>query len=343
MNDKKSLKYFSSWFLVLAGLALAAAPASAELVAKLPQVMNPFYLTIVDGRMYIAESGTTVHVFLLGKNGASFVKTFGREGQGPGELDFIHVVRVRDGGLDIPASNKLARFTLDGEYVDEVKFPVPVFKGGIARLGGHYLVRDYEIRAGTSLTVRLYDGNFKLIKELAGWKDSQGFEKINLVSDYLSFRVVGDQAMIAASGKETTVTVIDANGQIARKIPLALEPIQITAALKAAIIKPVKDGWGTEPGWAEYEQRFFFPDQTPGLDHFDAVDGRFVARTYRYKDDAVEFVFFDQAGKELKRMFLPFTGRLSQGIHFCFYQGRYYYLKENIDEEAYELHSIKVW
>ena len=37
-------------------------------------------------------------------------------------------------------------------------------------------------------------------------------------------------------------------------------------------------------------------------------------------------------------MNLPFTGRLSNGILFCFYQGRYFFLRENAGEEVWELH-----
>jgi hypothetical protein len=57
----------------------------------------------------------------------------------------------------------------------------------------------------------------------------------------------------------------------------------------------------------------------------------------------VEFVIFDQEGRELRRIFLPHTGRLSNGILFCFYQGLYFYLRENVEEEVWVLHSEKVW
>ena len=50
-----------SWFFYLAvtaGLALSAGTASAELVAKLPEVLNPFFLTIADGRGSTASRPT---------------------------------------------------------------------------------------------------------------------------------------------------------------------------------------------------------------------------------------------------------------------------------------------
>ena len=96
-------------------------------------------------------------------------------------------------------------------------------------------------------------------------------------------------------------------------------------------------------GGRSVEERIYFPDKTPGLDYLSVVDGKFIARTYKYSQNSVEFVVFDQQGQELQRKFLHNTGRLSNGIFFCFYQGYYYYLLENIEEEIWELHSEKVW
>src|SRR4030042_6934792 len=85
-------KHPYSILAVTAALAFFAGTASAELIAKLPQVMNPFFLTIADGRMYIVENSVSVHIYTLDPQGASFVRTFGREGQGPGEFGFIYGV-----------------------------------------------------------------------------------------------------------------------------------------------------------------------------------------------------------------------------------------------------------
>ena len=330
--------------VIAASLAFAAKPAPGELVAKLPQVLNPFFVTIADGRLYIVENSSTAHIYMMGAKGITFVKTFGREGQGPGEFDFMYLIRVFKDHLDIPGSNKLARFSLDGEYINEVKFPVSVFKGGIYRLGENYVTRDYQFDdKGSTTTIRLNDKDFKLIKVIGARKDSMGLEKINLVADNYSPRVVGDQIFVIDAGRESIVTVFDRNGVRQKEVRLPLLPVKMTAALKDAIIKPLKEDSELKSRWMEFEKRLYFPDQTPGLDYFDVVDGKFVARTYKYRDNSAEFVIFDLQGRELRRLNLPFTGRLSNGILFCFYQGRYFYLRENIEEEAWELHSEKVW
>jgi hypothetical protein len=333
-----------SWFLFVFGIALAAKPMPGELVAKLPQVMNPFFITIADGRIYVVENSSTAHIYTIGAQEVKFVRTFGHEGQGPGEFDFMYLIRVFKDHLDIPGSHKLARFSLEGEYINEVKLLIGAFKGGISRLGENYVVRDYKFdSAGTITTIRLYDKDFKMIREIGARKDSKGIEKINLVADYYSARVIGDQIYVIDSGKESIVTVYDRNGIRQKEISLPLEPVKMTAALNEAIIKPLKEDSELRSQWKDFEKRLYFPDHTPGLDYFDIVDGKFVTRTYKYRQNSVEFAIFDQQGRELRRMFLPHTGRLSNGILFCFYQGRYYYLRENIEEEVWELHYEKVW
>jgi hypothetical protein len=329
---------------IVAALGLSALTASAELVAKLPQVMNPFFLAIADGRMYIVENDVAVHIYTLGPKGVSFVKTFGREGQGPGEFDFIYAVRPFKDHLDIPGSNKLALFSLDGDYISEVAVTVGAFKGAVYRLGDGYVIRDVNFdQKGAAMTIRLYDKDFKLVKEIGSRTEPSNIMKINLVAGYYAPRVFGDRLFVIDAARESVVTVYDRNGVRQKEIRLPLEPIKMTAALREAVIKPIKDGWTGPMSWADYEKRLFFPDETPGLDYFEVLDGKFVARTWRYRQDKVEFALFDGEGRELKRLDLPFTGRLSNGVLFCFYQGRYFYLRENPEEEVWELHAEKAW
>jgi len=336
-----------SSFLRLAiavALALSAGTASAELVAKLPQVMNPFFITIADGRIYIVENSVAVHIFTLDPQGLSFVKTFGREGQGPGEFDYIYTVRPFKDHLDIPGSHKLARFSPDGDYISEVAVTVGMFKGAAYRLGDGYVVKDLNFdEKGTTQTIRLYDNDFKLVKEIGARTASEGLTKINLVPDYFSPRVVGDRLYVIDAAQDSVVTVYDRNGVRQKEIRLPLEPLKMTDMLKAAVIKPLKESWTGPTRWEDLEKRLFFPNQTPGLDYFDVLDRKFVARTYKYRQDKVEFALFDEQGRELQRLDLPFTGRTSNGILFCFYQGRYFFLRENPEEEVWELHADKAW
>jgi hypothetical protein len=329
---------------IATGLLFSVLPASAELVAKLPQVQNPFYITISDGRMYVVENSVAAHLYTLGPKGVAFGKTFGREGQGPGEFDFLYLIRVFKDHLDLPGSHKLARFSLNGDYISEVAVTVGAFKGAVYRLGAGYVIRDVNFDdKGTTTTVRLYDKDFKLVKEIGARKMVPGFPKLNLVADYYAPRVAGDQIYVIDAAEESIVTVYDRNGDRQKELRLPLAPIKMTAALREAIVKPMREDRDRRMSWADYEKMLYFPDQTPGLDYFEIFDEKFVTRTYKFRQDLVEFAIFDLQGREIKRLDLPFTGRISNGVLFCFYQGRYYYLRENAEEEVWELHSEKAW
>lgn len=343
MKALKSRQWFS-WLFIILGLLFIVHPIMGELVAKMPEVIYPFFLTISEGRIYIVENSSTAHFYSINSNEVTFVRTFGREGQGPGEFRFMYRIRVQEDHLDISGVNKLARFSLDGEYLDEVKVTISAFKGAIYQIGENYLVRDLQFSPKeTTVTIRLYDNYFKLIREVATHKESGGLEKINLVSEVFSPGVVEDQIFIISSGKESVVTFYDQNGIQQKQIRLPLEPIKMTADLKEAIIKPLLERPDLKQRWNTFKDRIYLPKKTPGLDYFDIIDGKFIARTYKYNLDLVEFVIFNQQGQELQRIFLPHTGRLSNGILFCFYQGCYYYLQENIEEETWELYYEKVW
>ena len=256
----------------------------------------------------------------------------------------MYAIRVREGKLDATASNKLVRYTLDGDYIDEMKFPAPVFKGGLDRVGDNFLVGDYEILPSSQAkTIRLYDGKFKRLRDIGVWQNSADLGKINPAMDYQTFRVAGNRMYIVETSRETKVTIRDVGGNVLKEIRLPLELLKMTAGLKESIIEALKESYGPDLSrWNMVEKRLFFSDYAPGLDWFDVVDGMFVARTYRYKGDDVEFVFFDMDGKEIKRMFLPFTGAIPTASRSAFPAGHYYYLKMNEADDTYELHAIKV-
>ncbi|MEN6311351.1 MAG: hypothetical protein ABFD80_07420 [Acidobacteriota bacterium] len=286
--------------------------------------MDPVFMAMTDGKLYIADYPVSVHSYAVGPEGLTFIKSFSRPGQGPGEFNIIFRMRVFGDHMDIAGSKKLARFSLDGKYLDEVTFPISVIKGWILRLGEDYVARDIQITdVETTSAIRLYDKNFKLIKELGTAKVGYGFEKINLAGDYYSQRVVDDRIYVAHSGKDTVIAVFDRDGIKKKEILLPLEPVKMTAALKDILSQPMRDDQESKARWKETEKLLYFPDFTPGLDYFDVVEGKFVARTYHHTQDAVEFVIFDQQGRESRRLNLPFTGAVNNSVHFCFYQGSY--------------------
>ena len=330
--------------VVVLGAAGGAITLKAEKIARLPQVMRPNFIVLTDQRVYVVEESSKIHLFTRSPKGIVFEKTFGREGEGPGDFGYIHQIRPLKDHLEIPTEGKFARYTLDGKLIDEIKLPFRVFKNWIFRVGENYVAKDWRFdNRETATTISLYDKDLKLVRELGMHTEAGGVSKINLVAEHYSARIAGEKIFLVESGKETIVKIYDRDGLQEKEVHLPLPPVKVTDALKEAIIKPIREEPDMKPRWAAFEQRLAFPDYTPGLDYFTVEEGKILARTYKYRGDRVEFVVCDLQGKELRRVFLPYTGRLNHGCLFCFSQGRFYYLHENLDEEVWELHSEKAW
>jgi len=292
MNEK------ISQVMLACALLLCVGDIKAEKIGIPTCVMRPNFMTIANQRIYIVEQPAKIHLYRIEPGRLAFVKTFGCEGQGPGEFDFIHRLRPLKDHLEIPTAGKFARFTLDGRFLDEIKLPISVFKNRIFRVGENYLARDLQIdNEGITITIRLYDKDFKLIRELGLQRQSGSIYKINPVTDYYSTCVSGDKIFVIDSRRKTLVIMYDQNGVEQNKIHLALPPIKMTTALKEIILKPFK---GSPSRWKEIERRIILPNQTPGLDYFEVVDDKIIARTFHYREQSVEFVVFDFLGREFE-------------------------------------------
>ena len=87
------------------------------------------------------EDSSQVHIFDRGPNGIAFKKTFGRQGDAPGELiEIYHLYPFRD-HLEILTSGRFARFSPEGRFLDEQRLPPRVFKDGAFCIGEKFLAR----------------------------------------------------------------------------------------------------------------------------------------------------------------------------------------------------------
>jgi hypothetical protein len=327
-----------SFFFLL--VVLAFMPLAAGTIARLPQVTRPLGLVLTNERIYIVDDSSQVHIYNRGPMGILFAGTFGRQGDGPGEFNDIYHVLPRKDHLEVLTFGRLARFSLDGRFLDETSLPIRVFKDGISRIGENYLARDLRYEdSGLLVTIRLYDKDFRKLQELVNHRMPLG-DKISLVSDYYSACVVGDHAYVVESGNETRVAVYDQYGGKQREFSLPLEPVRLTPEVREILFRPFRE----QPEFhSDDESLYDFPEWAPGLDYFDVVDGKCIARTFNYRGDLVEFAIFDLEGRELGRVFLPNLGFLYHGIRFRFFQDRYYYLRKNATDGVWELNEEKAW
>ncbi len=330
---------FFQIFILLVGTLLA------ETVLPLPQLNKPNFITAGEGWLCIAEGSSPVHLFRIEGDSVKLTASFGREGQGPGEFNWIHRLRILEDGLEIPTNNRYYQFDFNGKLTEERKVLIPVLKNQIYKNGQLYIAKVYDWDQKHMVnTISIFDSEIKPLKEIGKLEVKNWMSHFNPVSDLLSLTVDGNLVYVCSStALESTVETFDVHGNSLRKIFLPLKACPVTESLKEAMIKPLHDKIESEEEWTEFSQRISFPDMTPGVKEIFIQDGQIICQSYQRRNELAEYVFFDLSGKELKRTYLKYFDRDPNGCKHCFHQGKLYYLVDNADQEVWELHIEDVY
>ncbi len=74
------------------------------------------------------------------------------------------------------------------------------------------------------------------------------------------------------------------------------------------------------------------------------LDNRIYVQTYKQERDDAEFIILDLKGNILNRILLPLfmEGSLVDRYPNAFYKDTYYYLKDNLERQVWELHRIRL-
>jgi len=339
------MRPFRTYLAVLLLLSFVGLFPEASSTIQLPQLLRPNFITAGNGYLYISEETSKVHVFKIKEDKVEYINSFGQKGQGPGEFSWIHHFRIVPQGLEIPTNGKYARFSQEGKLIEEIRVTIPVFKNNIFRIRDCYAVRNYKFNDKQPFTtIRLYSPDFKMIKEIAKKVNKGDFQRINLLDDVFTLRVYGEKAFVCRStATETSVESFNIKGESLAQLTLPLTSFPVSDKMKEDLIKPLRDDPELKPMWKEFEKQLIFPDSTPGLDDIFILEDRIICRTYNKSDDHTEFIFFDISGQEIKRIPLYDTGRNANGCRYCFNNGFFYALKDNPDEEVWELLIEKVY
>lgn len=332
-------------FLVLT--FFASGVKSARVVTEMPQLQRPSFITTKGNRLYIVEESARIHIYKVKGDGYTFLKTFGTPGEGPGEFGgYIHRMGVKEDHLEIPTRNRLARFDFDGRFLDEIRLPIPVFKNNVSRLGPNYLARNWQFDdKSRRTTIRLYGPDFTMIRELSEATDNSGGSTgIRMFADLMNFQVVVDRLyLVISKPRESRIKLFNHHGEPLGEVQLPIVGEAVTEALKERSLKPYRDDPEIKPFLADFLKSIVFPEQTPGFDYFEVIDQGFAVRSHRFCAEGVDFVFFDFEGKEIGRRALFHTGPVANGRLFAFHEGAYLYLRENEDQELWELVSETVF
>jgi hypothetical protein len=267
--------------------------------------------------------------------------SFGRRGQGPGELQWPFFSGVSKGGQAAITDFgvKFVVYGQNGEVLREEKL-------------GRQTTRLESLGNGKSLALRprpdlmtadvivdvltLCDGEFRDLKELDRYERPADNSK---QVPFLMWRVSGDRIITANEARGYELWVYDLDGNLIRKIRKEYRPVGVTEDIREAIL-------GFSSRRADSSPSRYFPDPLPPLNQFFTDDeGRVFVMTYEPGPAPAEYLWdifnADGAFVGRKALNLLWAG-LYGGPRYTFIKNGHLYFHRVKDTGYHELVVSKV-
>ena len=343
-----------STFRCIALLLAASVSFSAERIGMLPDILEPDGFQVSGTEVFVLE-GATVSVFDL--NSLNLKRRFGREGQGPGEVEITpwlsNTLRITQEHAAIDSVNKLVLYARNGDLIRE-KIRQPHF-AQVVTWGEGYAVR-MRIGGDTGDTaqyssIQFLDGDTDELRELYRQPFAGQREKLDMIPDSIHFQVYEGNLYMEKSPEGFVIDVYGPGGSKIREIRHQYTPKTVTRADRQFYEQLLKEDPMMniqEENWEQFKARtrLRYPDSFPAIRDFVIADDRIYVQTFDGKDAGDEFLVLDLDGELLTKAYLPevrepgFTEQMmGTGVRlFCVDAGRYFYLKELA--EGCELHVV---
>jgi hypothetical protein len=264
-----------------------------------------------SGDIFIFNHPLSQEGLILKFNGTGeFIKSFGRRGQGPGEIqlplyqkiNLINEVSVLDFG-----GQKLIVFDEFGDIVREFKPEIRIFDRGILLplTNGNYLYRNLEMdesRKSISLVLFLIDSKFEEIAELG----RISIENPRLATQFtypypvLTWGLSNMHIFVGLEEKGYDIHVYDFEGQLIRKIRKRYTKIPFSEESRRQALKR----W---EAYGSISEKIVTPGYNPPFQHLFADElGRLFVVTFEPGNNEGEYMtdVFDTDGVLFSRLSL---------------------------------------
>lgn len=248
----------------------------------------------IDTHIYVADLGTAkIHQFNLD---GEFIKSFGREGRGPGEFSRNINVSAKNDSLFVTDFSNLnvTIFKASGEYVDTFylnrRHNLEFQKIGDSFVAGHTISHPFELDYSDQDLLYIYNQEGKIINSFGDFIQNNGDvpsimqrnftdisnERIHVVFFYFPvYRIYNIQGSLLAEFKIDSLiafpdTAINNN-------------IQVNDGLDRSVIADIKGNLG---GIQVYGEKVFIPvydESFHRIDEFELLNNNLIhIKTYRY-------------------------------------------------------------
>jgi hypothetical protein len=227
-----------------------------------------------DGHIYTVGFRNRENFIYCFDHAGHMLGSFGRRGQGPGELlgPSLSGVYGREVVLSDFLGMRYVVYDLDGQVIREKRLEhpdrlFPLGNGNFVAFGP----RPDPNADAFYYNLILCDSEFNELKVLDRYKWPSDDSRM---VPYFMWRVSGDRIIVANEARGYELWVFDWDGRLVRKIRKEYRPVRATDSIKEAILGPEY----RKPGSSQSK---YFPDPLPPLNQFSTDDvGRIFVMTY---------------------------------------------------------------
>ena len=264
------------------------------------------------GEIYIlrAYEGEGDFIFKFTKNG-EFVKSFGSQGQGPGELQNPHYIAIdHNDNIMISDINQqiLRKYNKDGLFIGDFKMEhgsLAVTLGPKANL----IVKEdsYKSDKGRALntySLKLLNPDLEVLQVIDEFSFEWRQDKVKATEPIFCWSVSHDNIYVVNENREYEIWVYDFNGKLIRKIQKQYRRIPVSENFKKKTLKQFPEGMRDQ-----MKDVLYFPKFHPPIQNLVAgEDGLLLVSTFEEGENPEEFMFdiFNKEG--------VFIGRKSLNI-----------------------------
>lgn len=309
--------------------------------AVMKELANPVYMNADDRHIYIVEKAS---VFIYSLKNLSFIKRFGKIGEGPGEFkispDEPMALCILDDELMVRSKGRFSYFSKQGEFKRELKTN-PGYAMAFQPHGDQFLGVGVVNQDKGYIALNIYDQSFNKVKEV--YRIEEELQRRGKQMFFYFLQLPPDLATSFDSYKgriyltwgKNQLKIFDKTGQPVSAISLQLKKIPLSIAYKEkARIHYKNDPNIPEPIYQRMYRNMVFPVHFPAIRDFRIDNDKIYLATYLMENNKTLVMVYDLKGQLLKKIFLPL--REMDAIRFFPYfirNGKLYQLSEDEDEQ----------
>ncbi len=312
-------------------------------MVPMPELINPesfsHPIKVENNKIFITDG---IKVFIYSSKDLKLINSFGKSGEGPGEVLGYDQGRLVTSSLAsenivVSSVNKMSYFSKDGKFLKEIK---PANGYMFITFGSKFVGYSNAAEGRVNYnSLNLYDSRFNKVKELA--RSSQP-SPINKFSPFFLHRpkpVVYGGKLYVNNPVTGIIDVYGKEGQKLKSITYNFEKIKITDAGKKKILGFFKYDPRMKQFFEQVKKLIDFPEYYPFIMNYHIANDMIYILTYKKEANASAFVILDINGKFINKIMLPLPEVNS--LETCPYtisNGKFYMLNFDEDSEMWNLH-----